>query len=298
MPIPGRPKSPHPCPSVTLRLDPRALTYWQVKGQGWRRERAIRLELAARFRRETLPASGSDGQVGNGQACCRSDTDALLTLIHGDCRKVDLPAFDAILTDPPYGIGYESRHDKRKQSESKWTHYVRDTNIAPIVGDDAPFDPAWLIQLAGDKPTVLWGANDYANRLPTSGCWLIWDKRESSRPNDQADCEMAWSNLKGPSRLYSHLWIGLSRRGEENRSRGDRKLHPNQKPVALMDWVLDQAGIQPGQTVLDPYMGSGSLGVACIRRGIRYVGVEIDAGYFHVAKIRLEAEHGDRSTVV
>jgi len=101
---------------------------------------------------------------------------------------------------------------------------------------------------------------------------------------------MAWSNRPGVPRLYSYLWIGLCRRGEENLSCGGRKLHPNQKPVALMDWLLDQCKIEPGMTVFDPYMGSASLGVACLRRGIRYIGVEIDPAYYAVACERLAAE--------
>jgi len=221
------------------------------------------------------------------------------TLYLGDCRELKDVSFDALLTDPPYGCNYRSHHNTRRlDPHNPWTGYVRGENFAPIVGDDAPFDPAWLIQLAGNKPTVLWGANYYADHLPANGCWLIWDKREGTRPNHQADCEMAWSNLSGVPRLYSHLWIGLCRRGEENLSRGGRKLHPNQKPVALMDWLLDQCRIEPGMTVLDPYMGSASLGVACLRRGIRYIGVEIDSAHYAVACERLAAEAGQDQPIV
>jgi len=214
-------------------------------------------------------------------------------LWQGDCRQI-LPrceGFDALLTDPPYGCSYKSSHNTRKaNANNPWTRYVRDENFAPIEGDDVPFDPTPLLDVAGDRPIILWGANYYSDRLPANGAWLIWDKREGSRPNHQADCEMAWSNLPGVPRLFSHLWIGLCRRGEENLSCGGRKLHPNQKPVALMDWMLDQAGVQPGQTVLDPYMGSASLGVACVRRGIRYVGIEIDPTHFETARLRIDDE--------
>ncbi|HEU0198005.1 MAG TPA: DNA methyltransferase [Nevskiaceae bacterium] len=80
--------------------------------------------------------------------------------------------------------------------------------------------------------------------------------------------------------------------GVEKLARGGRKLHPHQKPVALMNWMLDQFGIQPGMTVFDPYMGSASLGVACVRRGVDYVDVEIDPDFFVVARRRLEGEGG------
>lgn len=235
--------------------------------------------------------------------------DGLATLYHANSLDLafadDSPVlskaegFDALLTDPPYGMGYVSHHrSKRKPVKGSWDprhdwqRYMHGESFAPISGDDTPFDPAHWLALAGKRQLVLWGANYYADRLPASGHWMIWDKREGTRPNDQADCEMAWTNLKGGPRLYSHLWIGLCRRGEENLSCGGRKLHPNQKPVAVMDWMLDQCKLRPGQTVLDPYMGSASLGVACIRRGLRYIGCEIDENYFHIACERLEKEAG------
>jgi DNA modification methylase len=207
----------------------------------------------------------------------------------GDCRAIQPPPFDALLGDPPYGLGYVSRHREGRHN-SPTARYIHGKSFAPIQGDDEPFDPAPWVTLAGKRPCVLWGANYYADRLPAGSHWMIWDKREGVRPNDQADCEMAWSNLKGGPRLMSHLWIGMFRRGEENLSKGGRKLHPNQKPVALMDWMLDQCGIEAGQTVFDPWMGSGSLGVACVRRGIHYVGCEIDPTYFQVAADRLAPE--------
>lgn len=214
-------------------------------------------------------------------------------LWQGDGRQI-LPrseGLDALLIDPPYECSYKSSPNTRKvNTNSRWTHYVRDENFAPIVGDDTQFDPAPLLHAADSRPMILWGANYYSDHLPANGAWLIWDKREGNRPNHQADCEMVWINLPGVPRLFSHLWIGLCRRGEENLSRGGRKLHPNQKPVALMDWMLDQAGVQPGQNVLDPYMGSASLGVACVRRGIRYVGIEIDPTHFETALMRIEDE--------
>jgi site-specific DNA-methyltransferase (adenine-specific) len=202
-----------------------------------------------------------------------------------------LPPFDALLTDPPYGIGYESRHNTRRfDPNNPWTLYLRQENFRPIAGDDAPFDPRPWLALAGERPVCLWGANHYHHHLPPGGRWLVWDKREGNRPNRQADCEMAWTGTPGQTRLYSHLWSGLLRRGEENLSSGAVKLHPHQKPVAVMSWMLSECGIRPGMTVLDPYMGSGSLGVACLRRGIGYVGIEIDPEHYTVACQRLSRE--------
>ncbi|QHS09157.1 DNA methyltransferase [Sinimarinibacterium sp. NLF-5-8] len=220
--------------------------------------------------------------------------DGLVTLYRGDCNSaaVQTHHFDALISDPPYGMNYVSTHRDGRDKTTAFGRYIKGESFAPIHGDDKPFDPTPWVTLAGSRPCVLWGANYFSDRLPANGHWMIWDKREGNRPNDQADCEMAWSNLKGPPRLFSHLWIGLCRRGEENLSTGARKLHPNQKPVALMDWLLDQCKLKEGDTVLDPFMGSASLGVACVRRGIRYIGCEISHEYFEVARNRLEQEIG------
>ena len=218
-----------------------------------------------------------------------------VALFNADCYPLldQFQGIDALMTDPPYGQNYKSNHNSRKcRPENHWTKHVRQENFKPIEGDNRPFEPEPLFPVA--PKVLLWGANYYMHRLPVKdlqyGRLLTWDKREGTRPNQQADCEHAWTNVPGVPRLYSHIWIGLIRRGEENLSKGGRKLHPNQKPVAVMDWTLDLLDIQPGQTVLDPFMGSGSLGVACIRRGIRYFGIEKDPTYFEVARARLEGE--------
>jgi site-specific DNA-methyltransferase (adenine-specific)/modification methylase len=102
--------------------------------------------------------------------------------------------------------------------------------------------------------------------------------------NDQADCEHAWTNLGGPSRLYSHKWNGMIRGGEEGKV---RRVHPMQKPVALMRWCVEMTH---GETVLDPYMGSGTTGVACVRLGRRFIGIELEPKYFAIAKRRIQDE--------
>ena len=164
------------------------------------------------------------------------------TLYLADYRDV-LPLLGkitAVVADPPYGNDYRQKRSRDKLVKPDTTH-------APIVGNAEPFDPAPLLTLA---PTVvLWGANYYADRLPANGKWLVWDKRENTTPDDGADVELAWTNLRGVSRMHRQLWRGICRRGEENISRGQRKLHPNQKPAALMDWCLQQAGITDADTV-------------------------------------------------
>jgi site-specific DNA-methyltransferase (adenine-specific)/modification methylase len=151
-----------------------------------------------------------------------------------------------------------------------------------ITGDTQAFDPApWLTY----PQVILWGADHYYDHLPPQGSWLVWDKRVGSTSDDHPDCEMAWANWPGVSRLHRQKWRGIIREGEENVSHGG-KLHPAQKPVALLQWCVSMTS----GTILDPYMGSGTTGLACIRAGRPFVGIELDPHYFAVACQRLQAE--------
>lgn len=291
---PGRPRLPNARVVLPLRVDPRFLKALRRRGPNWRRQAAEWLEGMCGWRRE----DDAGRTVGRGRYTSAARWDeagrGAAVLICADSAQVGsrLPAFDALVGDPPYGLNYVSRHRQGPRTNTAWGKYLHGESFAPVTGDDQPFDPQPWLLLAGDRPVVLWGANYYADRLPVSGGWLVWDKVRGLSPATQADAELAWTNAVNKPRIYSHLWRGLCRDGEENLSRGGRKLHPNQKPVALMNWVLDVCGLRAGQTVLDPWMGSGTLGVACVRRGIHYIGVEVDARYFEIAKERIAGEGG------
>lgn len=195
------------------------------------------------------------------------------TLLLGDCLDV-MPALgkvDAVVTDPPYGIGYVHGAELRRHGSRH--------NEKPIVGDDKPFDPRPFLPW----PCILWGANHFARRLPVGGRWLVWDKRDGRGFNDQSDIEMAWmSGKRAADRIFSHLWSGYSKASE----RGVPRDHPTQKPVVLMEWCL---GFIPGaKTILDPFMGSGTTLVACQRLGRAGTGIEIDPDYFEIACRRVE----------
>jgi hypothetical protein len=208
-------------------------------------------------------------------------------IIEGDCRDV-LPGIDPatvalVLTDPPYGINERTDRLRRKRGE-RWPCH----DFPPIHGDDAPFNPTPLLRF---PRLVLFGANYYADRLPPSPSWLIWDKlaglttaKREIGFNDQADVEMAWTNLGGPARLIPQRWMGVLRMSEH----GQRRVHPTQKPIALMARII-QLYTDPGDLILDPYAGSGSVGVACVQTGRRFLGVEIVPEYAAVARARLEA---------
>jgi len=194
-------------------------------------------------------------------------------LLQGDCLEVmlGLGKVDAVVTDPPYGIGYKGGIPDTGLSS---TGHV---NAAPIHWDGKAFDPApWL-----QWPCILWGANHYAAQLP-HGRWLAWNKLGDKQPWDQfSDVEFAWQNNRAADKIFSHLWKGLCQAGQ-----GEKRHHPTQKPVALMEWCL---GFLPyAKTILDPFMGSGTTLVACQKLGRRGIGIEIDPDYFDIACRRVE----------
>ena len=205
-------------------------------------------------------------------------------LILGDCREVlpTLGKVDAVVTDPPYGIDY----DPRRSQSSAASGFRKEASR--IVGDAEPFSPSHLIAVGAPR-NVIWGANYFASSLPDAGGWLIWDKRDGGslfRGFKMSDCEIAWCDVGRMVRTISHKWCGHLRDSER-----DLFVHPTQKATAVMEWCLVEAGTEPGHLVLDPYMGSGTTGVACLNLGRRFVGIEIDPEHFETAVRRIEAAH-------
>lgn len=209
--------------------------------------------------------------------------DGHVTIYNGDCREIvptlGLARSVLVVTDPPYGIAWDTEYSGRGMGERTESH-----DYPPVYGDDEPFDPAWLLERF--NRLVLFGANNYATRLPDSAGWIVWDKTGNGRHvSDLSDAEMAWTNVTGGVRIYSHMWKGMLKDSE----RADNRVHPTQKPVALFRWVLDKFS-KPGDVVLDPYMGSGSVLRAAKDCGRRVVGVEYVEAYCAVAARRMAQE--------
>lgn len=181
-------------------------------------------------------------------------------------------AYDAIISDPPYGISYDPSGPKG----SKWK------DVAGIVGDDCAFDPTHLI--GAGVPTALFGANNFASRLPDSRRWFVWDKRPDMAPMCFSDCELAWCSVDGPARMIRYKWSGAARGPETG-----EHWHPTQKPIEVMRWIIESV-TDPGQVVLDPYMGSGTTGIACLQTGRRFIGIEIEERWFRAAETRIKRE--------
>lgn len=184
-----------------------------------------------------------------------------------------------LLSDPPYGIGIVKSNTA---GNFPGTMAPR-LKATPLVGDDAPFDPQHLLGMA--TKLILWGANHYADKLPAKGKWLVWDKKEGAfEDSDLGDCELAWTSLRGACRLMHHTWQGMYRKGEGERL---ARLHPTQKPVALMAWCVEQAAIDRGTITLDCYLGSGTTMIAAEQTGRLCYGMEIESKYVAATLERL-----------
>ncbi len=203
-------------------------------------------------------------------------------LLLGDCLAVMplLGRFDAVVTDPPFGInrdkgfgaggsagwgGFYAKREGVKRYRGAW-----DTERPP----EAFFATA----LAMSGRAIIWGGQFFADLLPPQGKWLWWDKCQTMP--SFGDGEMAWTNLSGDApKKFIYSNNGLMAK-EKNR------VHPTQKPVALMEWCL---GFLPdAKTILDPFMGSGTTLVACQRMGRSGTGIELDSDYFEIACRRVD----------
>ena len=197
----------------------------------------------------------------------RIETIGNATLYLGDCMDIlpTLPKVDAVITDPPYGLG------KRMQGG---TWGAKEHNDGFLKWDlEAPHETVGAL-IAMDVPSVIWGGNYFS--VPPSRCWLLWNKINAVPT--MADMEMAWTNYDKPAKRLD-LPVGRVEFG-----------HPTQKPLALIEWCLDLA---PKNTtvVLDPFMGSGTTGVACANMGKTFYGIEREPKYFDIACKRIEAAY-------
>ena len=194
------------------------------------------------------------------------------TLYLGDCRDIlpTLPKVDAVVTDPPYGI--KADRDRNSQQWG-WIDYGSG-------GWDNARPDAELIALviAAAKHSIVWGGNYFPDILPANPLakWLVWDKGQEGF--SLADCEMAWCSFEGAIRrkLYARA-LAMQ----------DGKEHPTQKALAVMKWCIEQ--LPKGcDTILDPFSGSGTTGVAAVQMGRNFIGIEREPKYFDIARKRIE----------
>ena len=195
------------------------------------------------------------------------------TLYLGDCMDIlpTLNKVDAVITDPPYGINENSKKVASRGNMAAPKDY------GDFDWDKAP-PPDELIELIRTKGKyqAFFGGNYFT--LPPTSCWLVWDKLNGD--NDFADCELAWTNWPKAVRRLQWRWNGMIRQGNEER------YHPTQKPLEVMKWIIELC--PKSDTILDPFMGSGTTGVAAIQMGRKFVGIERDPKYFEIACKRIK----------
>lgn len=186
------------------------------------------------------------------------------TLYLGDCRDIlpTLGKVDAVVTDPPYGIGITKSNRlavSRGMGGKSWDNETPETNFL-----------ADMVSMAAQA--IIWGGNYFA--LPETRCVLVWDKQNDDR--DFADLEMAWTNIDAVARIFTMRPQGMD----------GGKVHPTQKPIRLMKWCIDK--LNNPQTILDPFGGSGSTAVAATLMGRKTIYIERDPDYFDIACKRIE----------
>lgn len=191
------------------------------------------------------------------------------TLYLGDCREIlpTLGKVDSVVTDPPYGIDYgrqgsfSASHGWGPWRENvKWDHNRPEREVFEM-----------LLSCSGEQ--IIWGGNYFTDFLPPTMRWLIWDKGQ--RDFSLADVEMAWCSQQKAARAFTYGRGAAAQDGKE---------HPTQKPIQVMKWCL---GFVDGKTILDPFMGSGTTGVAAIKLGRKFIGIEIEPKYFDIACRRI-----------
>lgn len=203
------------------------------------------------------------------------------TLYLGDCMDIlpTLDKVDAVITDPPYGIGESSKRvASRQRKEFGGSKALADQrDYGEFTWDAAPPD---IVVIDAVRNFATWSAFFGGNyfQLPPTSCWLVWDKLNGD--NDFADCELAWTNWPKAVRRLQWRWNGMIRQGNEER------YHPTQKPIGVMKWVIELC--PKAETILDPFMGSGTTGVAAIQMGRKFIGIERESKYFDIACQRIE----------
>lgn len=239
--------------------------------------------------------------IGDATLYCADSRELLRAGVFGE--------IGAIVSDPPYGIGYQHSGYARVHEG----YFIR-SNTQTIFGDNEEFDPSeWIdaapsarIEKRGNAGfndchlILLWGAENYMQRLPKGGTMLAWDKHLGRAADDSfADCEWAWCGRKVKREVFRWIWKGVvtgkSSLDVVTTPKTDRisgkvfaRAHVSQKPVELMRWCIEKVKPIQGLPILDPYMGSGTTGVAALSLGHSFIGCEISPEFFEIACQRIE----------
>ncbi len=209
-------------------------------------------------------------------------------VIHDDCLEVmqgmSYKSIDLVLTDPPYGLGYDKSISK--QGNKKYGNAAAakkdygQTNWdqkPPIVYFDAIF--------AISNNCVIWGAEHLSNMFDTSRGWIVWNKKTDG--NNFSDCELAYTTFNKSIIRFDFTWNGMI---QENMKNKEKRYHPTQKPIELFSWCLEKYS-KPNDIILDPFAGSGTTAIACLKMGRKYICVEKEQKYIDIINKRINQYH-------
>ena len=208
----------------------------------------------------------------------------MIQLFNQDCMEAmkEMPdkAFSLALVDPPYGIGEDGRNNHTRGKLAKAKSYINNSRYDNATPGFEYFQELFRVS----QNQIIWGGNYYIDFLKNTPCIIVWDKDNGE--SDFADCELAWTSFKTSVRKFKWRWSGMLQQDMKNK---ETRLHPNQKPVALYKWLL-QNYANPGDKILDTHLGSGSIAIACHDLGYDLTGYELDTDYYNAATKRLK-EH-------
>ena len=166
-------------------------------------------------------------------------------------------------------------------------------NFYPVFDDSSPPNEDYFRELSRvAKNRIIWGGNFFLDYLGRASCMIVWDK--GRRGMDQADCEIAWTDLPGQNRIFEYLWNGML---QGNMKEKEQRIHATQKPVALYAWIFNRWA-KPGMKILDTHLGSGSSRIATYDAGLDFVGCEIDPTYYRLQEERFEQHKAQTSLFV
>ena len=206
-------------------------------------------------------------------------------IINADCMDIlkQLPdkCIDLVLTDPPYGIGYDVACEKNNGKLFGTAKTIRNTYAKTNWDNKIPEKEVFDEIIRVSKNQIIFGGNYFANMLANSKCWLVWDKHINGA---WADCELAWTSFDKPVKKYDYLWNGMLQQDMKNK---EKRIHPTQKPVGLFKKILNDYS-KEGDLILDCFSGSGTTAVACHNLKRRFICIEKDFDYWQASCERLE----------
>jgi DNA modification methylase len=225
-------------------------------------------------------------ELGSHRLLCGDSTDILQVenLMNG--HRADM-----VFTDPPYGIGIDADYGARMKGKEGFIKRAK-KSYSNIIGDDKDFDPTWILGYFQESSIFLWGANNYAQKLP-KGQWFVWYKKTTDGMKKMFgwDFELCWTNQKA-GQVYEQAWAGCF--GHNKKLDGDTKTHPSMKSVSLIEKCFND---YPGENVIDLFGGSGSTLIACEKTNRKCFMMELDPHYCDVIVARWEKFTGKKAVL-